>query len=157
MANILLLFLSFFHPFYVSVTEVNHNAKTNTLEISTKIFFDDLEVAVEKESNVKFDILKPNDKKTVDALLASYLNKHLKISVNNKSVGLKYLGFEIQEEAVWCYLEVPKVGGIKQISIMNDVLFAVHKEQINMLHVTVNTKRQSTKLDAPDSNASFTF
>ena len=32
-----------FHPFYVSVTEINHNAENHTLEISCKMFGEDLE------------------------------------------------------------------------------------------------------------------
>ena len=68
MINILLVFLGFFHPFYVSVTEINHNAKSKTIEISTKIFFDDLERDIENESKTSFDIVKPVDKAKVNAL-----------------------------------------------------------------------------------------
>lgn len=49
--------LYFLHPFYVSVTEVAHNPKTKNLEISCKIFFNDLETALEKQSNSQLDIL----------------------------------------------------------------------------------------------------
>ena len=31
------------HPFFVSVTEINHNAKDKTIEIACKIFTDDFE------------------------------------------------------------------------------------------------------------------
>ena len=34
---------STYHPIFVSVTEIEHNAKDKTLEISCKIFTDDLE------------------------------------------------------------------------------------------------------------------
>jgi hypothetical protein len=41
--------------------------------------------------------------------------------------------------------------------VHDDLLFTEHPEQINMLHVTVNGERKSTKLDNPDTNASFMF
>jgi len=36
------------HPFYVSVTEISHNAKDKIIEISCKIFADDLEMTLTK-------------------------------------------------------------------------------------------------------------
>ena len=40
--------VSLFHPFFVSVTEMNHNAKDKTLEISCKLFADDFEKGLEQ-------------------------------------------------------------------------------------------------------------
>jgi len=37
------------------------------------------------------------------------------------------------------------------------LLYAEHAEQINMMHVTVNGERKSTKLDNPQSSAAFSF
>lgn len=157
MLNIVFLFLSFFHPFYVSVTEINHNAKNKTLEVSVKIFFDDLEAHIQKENSLSFDIIQPTDKAKTNQLIAAYLQKHLRLSINNKSVSLKYLGYEIQEDAAWCYLEIANINKISTLSINNNILYDLHKEQVNMLNVTVNQKRQSYKLDAPKSSISFKF
>ena len=43
------------HPIYVSVTEIEHNAKDNTLEISCKIFTGDLEAVLRKNNKIKVD------------------------------------------------------------------------------------------------------
>jgi hypothetical protein len=143
--------LAFLHPFFVSVTEVNHNDKTKSLEISTKIFFNDLEAALEKHYQKQLDILKPAQREQLDPLINEYLQQHLQLSVNGKPVKLKYLGYEIEQDAAWCYLEVPQVGRVKQIEIRNDVLFAEHDSQTNMVHITVKGNRKSTKLDNPES------
>jgi hypothetical protein len=157
MINILIVFLSFFHPFYVSVTEINYNAKNKTIEISSKIFFDDLERQIEKENHVQIDIIKPTDKAKVNLLIANYIKKHLQIKVDGKVLPMNYLGYEIQEDAAWCYLEIPKVNKVKEIEINDNILFQLHKEQINMLNVVVGGKRQSTKLDAPEGKVVFNF
>jgi hypothetical protein len=157
MPNILILLFSFFHPFFVSVTEVNHNQKNKAIEISSKIFFDDLELEIEKEFNVKFDIIKPTDKAKVNALIADYLKKHLQIKLDGKIYPMNFIGYEIQEDAAWCYLEIPKINKVSKIEINNNILYQLHKEQINMLNVTVGGKRQSTKLDSPDFKAQFIF
>ncbi|GEO04718.1 hypothetical protein AAE02nite_23820 [Adhaeribacter aerolatus] len=148
---------AFLHPFYVSVTEVNHNDKTKSLEISTRIFFDDLETVLEKQFKTRLDILKPAEKNRIDPLLREYLQKHLQLQINGKPVTLTYLGYEIEQDAAWCYLEVPQVSRIKQIQVLNDVLFAEHDTQTNMVHITVKGNRKSTKLDNPESKFTATF
>jgi phosphopantothenoylcysteine synthetase/decarboxylase len=157
MINILIVLFSFLHPFYVSVTDINHNSKNKSLEISSKIFFDDLEREIEMENKVRFDIIKPVDKAKVNALIADYVKKHLQIKVDGKLLTMNYIGYEIQEDAAWCYLEIPKVDKVGIIEINDHILFKLHTEQINMLNVTVNGKRQSTKLDAPTSRVNFKF
>lgn len=157
MLNILFLFISFLHPFYVSVTEVNHNEKNKTVQISVKIFFDDLEKDIEAENNISFDIIKPIDIAKSNTLIANYIKKHLQVTINKKQCTLNYLGYEIQEDAAWCYLEIPKISKVTQITVNNNVLYNLHKEQINMINVVVAGKRKSFKLDAPQSFVDFNF
>ena len=149
--------LYFLHPFFVSVTEITHNPKSKNLEISCKIFFNDLEDALEKQSRTSLDILKPAQRDKINPLLNEYLQQHLQLKVNGKPVRLKFLGYEIEQDAAWCYLEGPGVNKIKQIEIKNDILFREHNSQTNMLHVTVNDTRKSTKLDNPESIYKATF
>lgn len=149
--------LSLLHPFYVSVTEVRHNEKNKTLEISCRVFFDDFETALENTYEVKIDILKPTDHSQVDRLIDDYLRKHLQLSVDGKPLTLQYIGYEIDEDAAWCYFEAAEVPQVKRIDIRNDVLFAEHRTQTNMIHVLADGKRKSTKLDNPQRSFSFTF
>ena len=157
MINIIFLILSFFHPFYVSVTEINHNAKTKSIEISTKIFFDDLEADLENDYKLKLDIIKPTDKAQMDKCLADYIRKNLLIKIDGKVYTANYLGYEIQGEAAWCYLEILKVAKVSTIEINNSILYNLRKEQINMLNVTVGGKRQSTKLSFPERKVVMRF
>ena len=115
--------LNFLHPFFVSVTEVKHNDKTKNLEISCKVFFDDFEAALEKKYQTKLNILKPTENTQINPIIQDYLQKHLQIKINGKPVNAKYLGFEIEEDAAWCYLEIPKVNQLKRLEIRNDILF----------------------------------
>ena len=82
---------------------------------------------------------------------------HLKIKANGLPLNLKFVGYEIEEEAAWCYFESEEVAPLKQLVIQNRILYEQHDSQINMIHTTVNGKRQSTKLDNPSSNAEFTY
>lgn len=149
--------VSFFHPFYVSVTEITHNAKTQSVEISCRMFYDDLEHVLEKQYHTKLDIVKPANKDQLNKLLNDYIHQHLVIKVDGKVLNPAYVGYEIQEDGAWTYLEVKGVPKAQKIEVHDDLLFIEHAEQINMIHVTVNGQRKSTKLDNPAANASFTF
>lgn len=157
MLQILSFIIAILHPYYVSVTEIKHNAQAQSLEISCRINAEDLETALKKLGNERLDILNLKSKAQVNQLLAQYIPKHLKIKLNGKWVNMQYVGYELESEAIWCYLEVDKVRQVKQIEIQDDILYAEHPEQINMLHVLVNGQRKSTKLDNPASAAVFTF
>jgi len=149
--------LYLFHPFYVSVTEIKHNPQTKNVELSIRVFFDDFEKSLSHQYKSKVNILKPTDRKQVDALIADYVSRHLKVTADGKLLVFKYLGYEIEEDAAWCYLESPKVENIKVLRVQNDILYAEHPTQSNMIHVVVNGKRKSTKLDNPNSKAELTF
>ena len=154
---ILLTWLFLFHPFYVSVTEIRQDPKTNTVQVSVRIFFDDLERALSNRYKTKVNILKPLNKKQTDLLIAAYVKNHLKLKGNNKDLNLSYSGYEIEEEAAWCYFETQAIEPLKSVSIQDDILFEQHREQINMIHVVINNQRKSTKLDNPESHAAFSF
>ncbi|MEP7165140.1 MAG: DUF6702 family protein [Ferruginibacter sp.] len=145
------------HPIYVSVVEIEHNAKDKTLEISCKIFTDDLEKTLRKAYNVHVDLLDPKEKEAMSKLLNDYVQKHLKISLEGKNASLRFLGYEQIEEGIYSYYQADNVNTVKSISITDDILYEYKTEQMGLIHVTVNGNRKSTKLNNPDGKASFVY
>ncbi len=144
-----------FHPYYVTVTEIEHNKKIKTLEISCKIFTDDFEKVLRQNTKTTIDLLNPNDKAKMDKLVSSYIRKHLQMIINGKLIKLEYLGYESEGEAILTYFQGKDISTVTRIDVKDDLLYEYKKEQINLLHVTVNGKRKSTKLNNPESTVSF--
>jgi hypothetical protein len=158
MLQLLLIFwFRFFHPFYVSVTEIKQNPTNHSIEISCRMFYDDLEKALEKQNHVQIDIVKPKDKAQINKLINDYVKKHLIIRADGKSLNLNFIGYEIQEDGAWSYFEVKGINAVKEVQVHDDLLFEQHPEQINMMHVIINNQRKSTKVDNPDADANFKF
>jgi hypothetical protein len=145
------------HPFYVSVAEVEHNAAGKSLEISLKFFTDDFEQTLEKAYKAALDIHGSKDKASFDKFIPGYINRHFSLTADGKVVKLDYVGYEVDKESVYCYFESGNVPVPKKIDILNSLLHEFNKEQINIMHVSVNGKRQSTKLNFPDTRASLNF
>jgi hypothetical protein len=145
------------HPLFVSVTEIELNAKDKTLEISCKIFTDDFEKTLRQNYKTAVDLLKPKDKTAMNKLVSDYVQKHLLLTVDGKKVSLQFLGFEQQEEGIVSFYQVNNIAAVRKIDITNNILYGYKKEQIGIMHVTVDGNRKSTKLNNPEDKASFEF
>ena len=146
-----------YHPIFVSVTEIEHNAKDKILEISCKIFTDDFEKTLRQAYKTYVDLLKPKDKNAMNKLVADYVQKHLQLKVNGTPATLQFLGYEQDEEGIISYYQVNNIATVKKLDIINNILFEYKKEQLSIIHTTVNGNKQSTKLLNPDDKASFEF
>jgi len=145
------------HPIFVSVTEIEHNAKDKTLEISCKIFTDDFEKTLRKTYKGFVDLLQPKDKNAMNRLVSEYVQKHLLIKVDDKTVALQFIGYEQEEEGIISFYQVNNIAVVKKLDITDNILFEYKKEQISIIHTTVNGNRKSTKLVNPEEKASFGF
>ena len=145
------------HPIFVSVTEIELNAKDKTLEISCKIFTDDFEKTLRQNYNTHIDLLNSKEKAAMEKLVSDYVQKHLLLKVEGKPVVLQFLGYEQQEEGIVSFYQVNNISSVKKIEVTDNILFEYKKEQLSLIHVIVNGDRKSTKLVNPEDKASFEF
>ena len=140
------------HPFYVSVIEINHNAKEKTAEISIRIFTEYLEATLRKYGNAKVDLLHPANKAAIDKLLNDYILHKLQLNIEGKPVTMHYLGYEQQLESIWTYLEVKDVSTMHKLAVNCSLLYDYQDKQSNIFHIKADGKEQSFKLDYPETD-----
>ncbi len=149
--------LALIHPFFVSVIEINHNAKEATVEISVRVFTEDMEKTLQKYTSTKIDMANPADNAFLEKQLGNYLSQKLQLKIDGKPVTLNYVGHEIQKESVWCYLEVPKIPDMKKLEVNCTFLYDFEKSQSNIFHVKSRNTDKSYKLDYPKNSVVFEF
>lgn len=145
------------HPYYMSVTEIEYKPAEKELQIACKIFTDDLEDALKKEFAKKVDIVNPAQKKENEQLLQRYLQKHLKLQLDNKAVALEFFGFEEEGEAIWIYMLAKNTAAFKSAVVFNDVLYSYRNEQLNIIHFKNKGERKSFRLNYPDNQVTFNW
>jgi hypothetical protein len=145
------------HPFHVSVTEINHNAAEKTLELSCKIFTDDFEEALSKSFKTKVDLEQPKDKEAMDRLVTGYIHNHLQVKADTRPVTLNYLGFEVENEAVFVYLQATAIPSVNKLDVFDSILHDLFHDQSEIIHVSVGGNRKSSKIDYPVNRVSFGF
>jgi hypothetical protein len=135
------------HPIHVSVTEINYNDKSKSLQITSRIFIDDLELSIQKQlKEESLDILEPKNGKTTDQLISEYLSKHLAVKLDGKTAKIRYLAHETEDLAVICYLEIENIKKLKTLEVTNDVIQEVHADQSNLVHITYKGPVKSYRL-----------
>lgn len=136
------------HPIHATITTIDYNAKTKSLEVSCKIFADDLEEAVKRETGTQAFIgAGTKEVKNLNALLEQYLAKHLRLQADGKPLQTRtFVGKELEGEAVWCYIEIPNVQGVKRLTVEQTVLTELYDDQTNLVNASIGGVRRSTLL-----------
>ena len=146
------------HPLYISVTEMEYNAKDHSLEISCKVFTEDFEKGLAKANNAIVDMYNPGDKAILEKQISAYITSHLQIKADGKPLALQYVGHELEEQSTWSYFQVTKMANVpKKIEIFSNLFYEMFDKQINIFHVMAGGTRKSTKLDYPATQTSFEF
>lgn len=145
------------HPYYVSVVDIKHDAKQKALQVSARLFTNDLEDALRKTNKKTIDLLNPKIRSEVDSALFHYIKERFQISLNSKGQTLTYIGYEKEEESIWVYLEIKKAVQPKKINITTMLLYDFLPQQINIIHAEINGVKKSSKVTNPDSKIEFSF
>lgn len=158
MISVLLGFLLSFHPIHLSITEIEHNEKSKALQITMRIFIDDLELSIRKKANdEELDLLEPGKGRTTDDLVKAYLAEMVKVKVDKKLGKTNYIGHEIEGPAMICYVEIQNIKKFTTIEITNKVILDTHDDQSNLVNINFKDKVKSLRLtnDEPTGSVSF--
>lgn len=146
--NLFLLFpyLLAAHPFHVSVCDISYNETAQSVEITHKIFLDDLERALKEQYGKKVDIVNASQEGQRDEMVSKYLQDHFSLSINDKEYKPDYVGSEVQADAIWCYQEIINVDTFSIVRVRNVILFELFEDQTNLVHVKKDKKLKSLRL-----------
>jgi hypothetical protein len=133
-----------YHKFYMGIFQVNYAAEKKMIQITSRIFVDDLNKAVEKRFNRKNFI--GTEKETAEdvELLKKYLSETFIIKVNNKAKAITFLSKELEAgDVLVCYSRITGVEKFKTLEIYNSALIDWNAEQQNITHISANGEKRS--------------
>lgn len=131
------------HPFYISVCQVDHNPDTGALEMSFRIFTDDLELALETMGTDRLRLGSEREAEKADLYISRYLARHVEIEIDGRRVSAAFLGKEVDSDAIWCYVEAENVPALETMTITNTLLLETYEDQVNLVHVNANGQKKS--------------
>ena len=131
------------HKFYVSVTQIDYVPNKKRIEITHRIFIDDLEKALEKKYKKKVYLTSNKELPEAETLIKDYLKENVKISINKKAQNLEFLAREVEGDVLIFYTKIAISKKINTFEIFNSLLTDVYSEQQNIVHVNINSNKNS--------------
>lgn len=133
------------HKFYLSVTNVAYSEKSDTFQITSRIFIDDLEEVLKERYGVEAKLATNDEAEIADFYIEKYFRSKFTIELNGELAHYTFLGKEYNNDMTICYLEVEKVNlpNLKSISIQNEILTDLFEEQQNIVHFKWNGIKKS--------------
>lgn len=151
----MLVFLWFLlHPFHVSVCEVIYDQDAQSIQMTHHLYLDDLEKGLQDFSGKEtLDITKLSE--SMQESLEAYLRSKFKVKLNEQSVNYIYLGSEVEDDVLWCYMEITDVVSLPTISLTNELLTEVYDDQKNIVHFKILGDKKSYILDQAEIHATY--
>jgi hypothetical protein len=144
------------HEFYVSLCRIDHNPETRALEITMKIFTDDLEYGITGSKDF-YGLGTRKEPVGTDSLIFSYILENFEIVLDRKVAELIYIGKEVELDVTWIYIEIENVPELEEIEITNRMLTELFYDQVNIINVNYNQKTLGLllKQDKPTGSLEF--
>lgn len=140
------------HKFYVSIYQINYAPEKKMLQITSRIFIDDLNEALLKNYKRKTFLGETNESADDVALLKKYLLDHFSIKANGQSKTINYLSHEFENNVIICYFNVKEATKIKTIEIRNNALFELFDDQQNIIQANIHGRKQNLLLTADNAS-----
>ena len=129
------------HKYYTSLAQVEYNAGDKSVEVSLRVFADDLELALTRRAGREVSL---DETKDVDRLVLAYLRDTFEIrNRDGESKALKWVGMELRAGVAWLYFEAEMPEGLAGGRLRDHVLFELFAEQVN----TVSVRYQGARAD----------
>ena len=131
------------HKFYMGIYQINYAPEKKMLQITTRIFVDDLDKALEKKHGKKFFLGTNKETAESSELLKKYLAESFSLKVNGQSKTMNFLSKEMDGDVLVCYLSIKDISKINTLDIYNSILIDCFAEQQNIVNVTAFNVKKS--------------
>ncbi|SHG09630.1 hypothetical protein SAMN05444396_104292 [Flavobacterium segetis] len=125
------------HKFYVSLYQVNYAAEKKMLQITARIFVDDLESALSKKYQKKINLGSQKETEQDMIFFKKYMNEKFVIKVNGQSKIINFLSKEMDGDVLICYFNVKDIPKINSLEVFNAVITEGNSEQQNIMHFSI--------------------
>ena len=131
------------HSFHASISSFDCKKNTSTIEITMKLFTDDIEYALRSLENPDLVLDSKANLHNIDSLIFSYIKMNFVLLLNNKKTELLWIGKEIDNDITWCYLEIENIDKLFELKIKNSLFFSFFDDQLNICHFHCNDKPET--------------
>ena len=131
------------HNFYVSTTSVRYVPNENSFQITTQVFLDDFESALRLNGNENISLTPDGSQVKIDSLIEDYFRKNIIFKAKGEKMNFDFLGKVYKMDVLVAYMEFKIDNIVSPLSIKNTILFDYLRDQKNIIHLKLASKRKS--------------
>ena len=139
------------HKFYVALYQVNYAPEKKMLQITTRLFIDDLNNALEKKYQKKINLGSEKETEEDLNLFKKYFAEKFSVKVNGQTKTLLFLSKEMEGDVLICYFSIKDIHKINTLEIYNSVITDNISEQQNIMHFNVSGVKNTLLLTESNS------
>jgi hypothetical protein len=113
------------------MTDIAWDEENEVLGISSRFFIDDMERALSEST--PFKITEPMSDDQMNHL-KRYFFGHFSIKDAEGDLPLDFLGFELENDLIWCFAECARKADERSVQVKADWLTEIFSSQSNMVH-----------------------
>ena len=136
------------HKFYVSMYQVNYVSQKKMVQITSRIFIDDLNEALEKKYKKKAYVGTDRQTDSDIELMKKYISEKCIIKINGQQKSFNYLSNELEANVIVCYYSIKEIAKINSLSIENTALMEINGDQQNVIQANIDGDKKSLLLTA---------
>lgn len=142
------------HPVHVSSTQVDLSSDQRALEVTMRVFTDDLEAALKTAGRPVS--INGGGRADVDSALASYVLPRVTVAANETPVRRgRLIGHEREDDATLIFVEVPIPPALRSLRLTQSVLLELFEDQVNLVHFRAGSTKRSALLRRGTEVAAF--
>ena len=145
-----------FHKFYVSVNQIDYIPKKKALEITSRIFIDDIDLALEKKYGKKLYLGTTRESLESLDFLKKYFKEKFFIKVNGQQKEIILLGKEVEDNVLICYFKIKEIEKITSIEIKYTVLMEIYDQQ-HIFHTAILGTKKSLLLTSGNTQGLLNY
>ena len=134
------------HKFYVSIYQIKYAPKKKMLQITSRIFVDDLNEVLYKKYNKKTFLGESNESLDDIDLMKKYISDNFSLKVNGQQKPLNYISKELEGNVLICYYNITAISKVRTLEVKNTALLELNSEQQNIMQSTIYGEKQSLLL-----------
>jgi len=144
------------HEYYISITNIDYNPMSQTIEISQQYIAHDVEKAILRKHNVNLHLAEPNEHPQADSILEVYFRDNFELSIDS-TIQLNWIGREVKlDESLFIYLQSEKIEQPDKLTVKNTSLTEVFPAQSNITHVKIGDQQHTKSINRITNTHTFT-
>ncbi len=141
----------------MAIFQVNYTPEKKMFQITSRIFVDDLNLALEKKYGKKVYLGSEKESADDQGVLKKYFAENLQIKVNGQSKPVFFLSKELDGDVLVCYCRVTDIAKLQSVEITNTVLTHWNSEQQNILHFNAFAQKKTVLFTASNKTEVLKF